>query len=282
VGPGGCLLEVGIFTHPWAPEGIPPKKPKEKKKPQISMGVCLVPSGVEPTPRRGKLRRDISKLESVCRAGTGAIMFVLNVGDVWYPSGPQSAAIHQLRASIQWFPQMQANGQFNPLLPLLPQRLLVRNPCTPRQTRAINFGALCPANTLPQNQVTCYNTGGITMKRPIWSSKTQRLQSQLTRTNEPSGPVWPDLHLVRTPSTTRTMVPAPISGQRILLPGILQVQTGPPQGLTIATNKPCSSGASTSAFGAGKATQPRYRVGHLRRFSVERPQISHVSGRRSR
>ena len=64
-----------------------------------------------------------------------------------------------------------ANGQYNPSTGLT-------GPC--------NFAANTLINTANCNGAsiggyTCYNTGGITQNRPIWSSNYNGLQSQLTR-----------------------------------------------------------------------------------------------------
>ncbi|MEI9977493.1 MAG: TonB-dependent receptor [Edaphobacter sp.] len=68
-----------------------------------------------------------------------------------------------------------ANGHFNPSSPY------GTGTCNFTANQAINFGVPCPVGTTAANQGSCYNTGGITMNRPIFSSNYNGLQSQLTR-----------------------------------------------------------------------------------------------------
>jgi hypothetical protein len=50
-----------------------------------------------------------------------------------------------------------------------------------RPTRPINIGAPCPVTATGTAQGTCYNTGGITVNLPLFSSGYDGLQTQLTR-----------------------------------------------------------------------------------------------------
>jgi hypothetical protein len=68
-----------------------------------------------------------------------------------------------------------ANGHFNPSSPY------GTGTCNFAANEAINIGVACPPGTAATSQGTCYNTGGITMNRPMWSSNYNGLQSQLTR-----------------------------------------------------------------------------------------------------
>ena len=68
-----------------------------------------------------------------------------------------------------------ANGQFNPSSRFY-THASGSNPCSFNANQTIN-----QANCGTATSATCYNTGGITMNEPIWSSSYHGLQSQLTR-----------------------------------------------------------------------------------------------------
>ncbi|HEV2575727.1 MAG TPA: TonB-dependent receptor [Acidobacteriaceae bacterium] len=73
-----------------------------------------------------------------------------------------------------------ANGQFNPSSPYY-NGTPGTNPCNSAANETINIGAPCPAGTTGNAQGICYNTGGITMNAPTFSSNYNALQSQLSR-----------------------------------------------------------------------------------------------------
>jgi hypothetical protein len=68
-----------------------------------------------------------------------------------------------------------ANGQYNPSSPFYTHPL-GQNPCNFAANTLINTQNCSGAST-----PICYNTGGITMNRPMWSSFYDGLQAQLTR-----------------------------------------------------------------------------------------------------
>ncbi len=74
-----------------------------------------------------------------------------------------------------------ANGQFNPSSSYYNSAKPGNNPCSFGANEAINMGAPCPATASGTGLGTCYNTGGITMNQPLFSSNYNGLQSQLTR-----------------------------------------------------------------------------------------------------
>jgi hypothetical protein len=73
-----------------------------------------------------------------------------------------------------------ANGQFNPSSPYY-NGTPGTNPCNSAANEPINIGAPCPTGTTGNGQGICYNTGGITMNAPTFSSSYNALQSQLSR-----------------------------------------------------------------------------------------------------
>jgi Carboxypeptidase regulatory-like domain len=73
-----------------------------------------------------------------------------------------------------------ANGQFNPSSPYVTGPL-GSNPCAFQANETANIGAPCPAGTKASALGTCYNTGGIGMVEPLFSSNYNGLQAQLTR-----------------------------------------------------------------------------------------------------
>ncbi len=73
-----------------------------------------------------------------------------------------------------------ANGQFNPSSPYY-NGTPGANPCNFAANETINVGAPCPAGTKGTGLGICYNTGGITMNAPTFSSEYNGLQSQLSR-----------------------------------------------------------------------------------------------------
>lgn len=73
-----------------------------------------------------------------------------------------------------------ANGQFNPSSAYY-NGVPGTNPCNFAANEAINIGAPCPAGTAGNAQGICYNTGGITMNGPTFSSAYNSMQAQLSR-----------------------------------------------------------------------------------------------------
>jgi hypothetical protein len=73
-----------------------------------------------------------------------------------------------------------ANGQFNPASPYY-NGSPGNNPCDFRSNEAINIGALCPPGTSGKALGLCYNTGGIGMVKPLFSTNYNGMQAQLTR-----------------------------------------------------------------------------------------------------
>lgn len=67
-----------------------------------------------------------------------------------------------------------ANGQFSPTSGYT-------GPCSFTANETINIGAPCASTVTGTAQGTCYNTGGITVNLPIFSSGYNGLQTQLTR-----------------------------------------------------------------------------------------------------
>jgi len=66
------------------------------------------------------------------------------------------------------------NGQFSPTSGYT-------GPCSFNANETINIGAPCPSTATGTAQGTCYNTGGITVNLPVFSSEYEGLQTQLTR-----------------------------------------------------------------------------------------------------
>ncbi len=102
--------------------------------------------------------------------------FVANVGYVGDHFVRQPAGIGYLNAAN--FPSSSSpcmpNGQFSPSSGYT-------GACSFNANETINIGAPCPPTVTGTAQGTCYNTGGITMNKPIFSSMYNALQSQLTR-----------------------------------------------------------------------------------------------------
>jgi hypothetical protein len=73
-----------------------------------------------------------------------------------------------------------ANGQFNPSSPYY-NGVPGNNPCNFAANALINIGAPCPPGTTGRNLGVCYNTGGIGMVKPLFSTNYNGLQAQLTR-----------------------------------------------------------------------------------------------------
>jgi hypothetical protein len=102
--------------------------------------------------------------------------FVANVGYVGTHFVRQPAGINYLNAAN--FPSTSSpcmpNGQFSPTSGYT-------GACSFNANETINIGAPCPATATGTAQGTCYNTGGITVNLPIFSSEYEALQSQFTR-----------------------------------------------------------------------------------------------------
>jgi len=102
--------------------------------------------------------------------------FVANVGYVGDHFVRQPAGINYLNAAN--FPSASSpcmpNGQFSPTSGYT-------GACSFNANETINIGAPCPATATGTAQGTCYNTGGITINFPVFSSEYNSLQAQLTR-----------------------------------------------------------------------------------------------------
>jgi hypothetical protein len=102
--------------------------------------------------------------------------FVANVGYVGTHFVRQPAGINYLNAAN--FPSSSSpcmpNGQFSPTSGYT-------GACSFNANETINIGAPCPSTATGTAQGTCYNTGGITVNFPVFSSEYNALQSQLTR-----------------------------------------------------------------------------------------------------
>ncbi len=102
--------------------------------------------------------------------------FVANVGYVGDHFVRQPAGVGYLNAAN--FPSASSpcmpNGQFSASSGFT-------GACSFNANETINIGAPCASTVTGTAQGTCYNTGGITMNLPIFSSEYNGLQSQLTR-----------------------------------------------------------------------------------------------------
>ena len=102
--------------------------------------------------------------------------FVANVGYVGDHFVRQPAGINYLNAAN--FPSSSSpcmpNGQFSPSSGYT-------GACSFNANETINIGAPCPATATGTAQGTCYNTGGITINFPVFSSGYNALQAQFTR-----------------------------------------------------------------------------------------------------
>jgi hypothetical protein len=102
--------------------------------------------------------------------------FVANVGYVGDHFVRQPAGINYLNAAN--FPSSSSpcmpNGQFSPTSGYT-------GACSFNANETINIGAPCPSTATGTAQGTCYNTGGITINYPVFSSGYNALQTQLTR-----------------------------------------------------------------------------------------------------
>jgi hypothetical protein len=102
--------------------------------------------------------------------------FVANIGYVADHFVRQPAGVGYLNAAN--FPTSSSvcmpNGQFSPTSGYT-------GACSFSANETINIGAPCPSTATGTAQGTCYNTGGITMNLPIFSSMYNALQAQLTR-----------------------------------------------------------------------------------------------------
>jgi hypothetical protein len=102
--------------------------------------------------------------------------FVANVGYVGDHFVRQPAGVNYLNSGN--FPSATSpcmpNGQFSP-------GSGYTGACSFNANQTINIGAPCPATATGTAQGTCYNTGGITIDFPAFSSGYNALQGQLTR-----------------------------------------------------------------------------------------------------
>jgi len=102
--------------------------------------------------------------------------FVANVGYVGDHFVRQPAGINYLNSGN--FPTATSpcmpNGQFSP-------GSGYTGACSFNANQTINIGAPCPTTATGTAQGTCYNTGGITINYPVFSSGYNALQTQLTR-----------------------------------------------------------------------------------------------------
>jgi Carboxypeptidase regulatory-like domain/TonB dependent receptor len=102
--------------------------------------------------------------------------FVANIAYVGDHFVRQPAGVNYLNAAN--FPSSSSvcmpNGQFNPSSGYT-------GACSFNANETINIGAPCPSTATGTAQGTCYNTGGITINFPAFSSEYGALQSQLTR-----------------------------------------------------------------------------------------------------
>jgi hypothetical protein len=102
--------------------------------------------------------------------------FVANVAYVGDHFVRQPAGINYLNAAN--FPSTSSpcmpNGQFSPTSGYT-------GACSFNANETINIGAPCPPTATGTAQGTCYNTGGITINFPVFSSEYNALQTQLTR-----------------------------------------------------------------------------------------------------
>jgi hypothetical protein len=149
--------------------------------PNLSTGFASLPSGSGTNTVAANYRRGYIESWNLFVEQDLGNKFVLNVGYVGTHQVRQLGGYTLNSAPLSSGATIcMANGQFNPSSPYF-KNALGSNPCNPAANEAINFGAPCPTGTSAQNQGSCYNTGGITMNRPIWSSNYNGLQSQLTR-----------------------------------------------------------------------------------------------------
>jgi hypothetical protein len=149
--------------------------------PNISTGFASLPSGSGTNTVPANYHRGYIESWNLFVEQDLGNKFVLNVGYVGTHQVRQLGGYTLNSAPLSSGATIcMANGQFNPSSPYY-TKALGSNPCNAAANEAINFGTPCPAGTSAQNQGTCYNTGGITMNRPIWSSNYNGLQSQLTR-----------------------------------------------------------------------------------------------------
>jgi len=149
--------------------------------PNISTGFASLPSGSGTNTVAANYRRGYIESWNLFLEQDLGNKFVLNVGYVGTHQVRQLGGYTLNSAPLSSGATIcMANGQFNPSSPYF-TKALGSNPCNPAANEAINVGAPCPTGTSAQNQGSCYNTGGITMNRPIWSSNYNGLQSQLTR-----------------------------------------------------------------------------------------------------
>jgi hypothetical protein len=108
--------------------------------------------------------------------------FVANVGYVGTHQVRQMAIVSPYNAAP--LPSAatvcMANKQFNPSSPYY-THALGSNPCSFNANETVNIGAPCPATASGTALGTCYNTGGIGLAEPIFSSNYNGMQAQLTR-----------------------------------------------------------------------------------------------------
>jgi hypothetical protein len=147
-----------------------------KQAPNYSTGFASLPiAGSTNTVLQNFRRGYIESWNLFVQRDIGA-GFVANVGYVGDHFVRQPAGINYLNAAN--FPTASSpcmpNGQFSPTSGYT-------GACSFNANETINIGAPCPSTATGTAQGTCYNTGGITINLPIFSSEYNGLQSQLTR-----------------------------------------------------------------------------------------------------
>jgi hypothetical protein len=144
--------------------------------PNLSTGFASLPIGSGTNTTAANYRRGYIESWNLFVQQDLGNEFVLNVGYVGTHQVRQLGGYTLNSAPLpSGATNCMANGHFNPSSPY------GTGPCNFTANEAINFGTACPAGTTAANQGSCYNTGGITMNRPIFSSNYNGLQSQLTR-----------------------------------------------------------------------------------------------------
>ena len=146
-----------------------------KQAPNYSKGFASLPVAGSTNTVLQNFRRGYIESWNLVVQRTLGLGFVANLGYVGDHFVRQPVGVGYLNAAN--FPSASSpcmpNGQFSPTSGYT-------GACSFTANETINIGAPCPSTATGTAQGTCYNTGGITMNLPLFSSGYNGLQSQLT------------------------------------------------------------------------------------------------------